>query len=704
MNLLHRCKYKPIVFCFFVALILEVFAFNYKFWLYGSSENASFPTFSFEDGMQVEYGKSYVVPGHLTLISEDIDAYVKSIHLNVSDCNDAGWESKERQCILHITTSIMDEGHAQFYDFVQIVASPLVPETMYLPVETFGKVNKIKLTIADDLDEIVFDSIEVNSGIPFRLRIMRLLLVFGVLLALQAVLFSDYYSLDSMDFDSRKSFLIVSAFVIGLIILTLSIQNQTRDWGSSYNYSNLAKAFVNGNFFVAENTDDILANMENPYDFRNRETLGAKAVWDTAYYGDKYYIYFGVIPALILHLPYYLISGNDMTNMTATSILDVLLILASFFLVNELRKKLNKNIPLRLFLLLSTTFTLSSGLILIIKRASIYYVAIGTGLMFIMFGLTLWMNSVNDGTSCSSEIPKGDGSCLKVAGNSFQRHLLLKGILGSLCMALAVGCRPQFAMASFLGLVIYWDLIRNAYLRKKGSLIKLVILILPYVPVAAGLMYYNYARFGSPFDFGANYNLTGYDMVHMGIHPARIPIGLWYYLFNLPHIHFEFPFMYSSSLIIRYQGFIVSEPVIGGAIMMAPITWLCIADFRRKNSFNYPENVFADKALWFRRLCYIIVLIVVSVDTLMCGVLVRYQLDYRIYLIISAVIMAMSILAKDYNDKETYNKQARHVACLCVVTLIMCILTIFCQYENPDYTYPEINPVLFCRMKMFFGG
>ena len=36
--------------------------------------------------------------------------------------------------------------------------------------------------------------------------------------------------------------------------------------------------------------------------------------------------------------------------------------------------------------------------------------------------------------------------------------------------------------------------------------------MLPFVIFGAFMMFYNYARFGSVFDFGQNYNLTVMDM------------------------------------------------------------------------------------------------------------------------------------------------------------------------------------------------
>ena len=675
-------KNKFVFIALLAVLFIEIFGFNYKFWLYGNMGQPITPTFYFEDGTPVVSGQSYTVSENMELESESIGVDVKNIHIGVSDCNDERWKRKDRQCVLHVLTSVTDEGHALFYNFVQNVVSPLVPDSMYLPVEAFGKVDKIKLNIVDDIDEIVFDSIVVNDRMPFRFNIVRAFLLFILLVGLRVILRGNYYDMAGMDEGRRRAGIVCLLFTIGLSLLVLLVQHQTSDSGSSMGYGELARAISEGNVYVSDEADDTLLSMENPYDTANRAALGAHAKWDTAFYQGKYYVYFGVVPALFLNLPYYLLTGEDMTYVQEACIIDVLLLIACFVLMNELRKKINKKMPLSLFLLLSLTCTFSAGMILLIKKASIYYVAIGAGLVFVYFGLALWLSSLTDVEDSTDP----DGS---------HNICLWRGMLGSFCMACAVGCRPQFAIASFLGIIVFRNLYKKDSKKRYTGIPRLLMLLLPYVPVAAGLMYYNYIRFGSVFDFGANYNMTGYDMVHMGIHVARIPIGLWYYLFNLPKFNFEFPYMYPTSVDSGYQGFIVSEDQIGGVLWVIPLVWICALDLKKK--------IRNSQMLYMRILCYLIVPIVVAVDTIMCGALVRYQADFRLYLVIPAAMIAMELLDKNSCDKETYNRRARRIALLCMATLAMCLLTVFCQYESPDYLDYANNPVLFCRMKMFFG-
>ncbi len=74
----------------------------------------------------------------------------------------------------------------------------------------------------------------------------------------------------------------------------------------------------------------------------------------------------------------------------------------------------------------------------------------------------------------------------------------------------------------FLSLPLFWEEIKEKRFLKLRTIFGF---ILPYLIVAAGLMYYNYARFGSPFDFGANYNLTTNDMTARGMELGRTGLG-----------------------------------------------------------------------------------------------------------------------------------------------------------------------------------
>ena len=643
---------KKVLYCFLFALFAEIFLFNIRS-IYSSKEHDNIQSnYYFEDGTALEWDKSYDFSSGTVITSDNIDAEFRNIYFKIRDCNN------RQRITLHLVVQITDEGHAEYYTAQDMLISPLIETSLYIPIEPFGKVDKIKFIIAEDIEGVSFDSIIAGTRTPFFIRKTRIL-VMWLMALIVSFLLSETAILTS---DRRIQRAICLIVLFCNIALALHIQNETIAWGSDYGYADLADAFLDGRNYVAECNDEAVLNFPNLYDYGHRGAEGVDVPWDTAYYNGRYYIYFGAVPAVLLYVPYKWITGNPLGDITAAKIVDVLILIISFFFINELRKKFCKNLDYRLFLLMFTSFSWASILVLIVKRSAIYYIAIGMAYLLVIAGITLWLNSHDDA-----------------------KLSIWKAMLGSLCMALAVGCRPQFAIASFFGLIVFKDL----FAKDKSKILKLIMVILPYFPVAYGLMMYNYYRFGSVFDFGANYNLTKYDMVHMGIHISRIPIGIWYYLLQLPQLSYEFPYLNTAEVHTSYPGFIVSEPVIGGALMLIPFCWLCFFDLRH-NDYK--------RTLAIRRVSYLMTLVVVVADTLMCGVLTRYQADYRLYMILPAVLIAMEMAGV---EGDRYAKRYRLLVILSLITLVFCLFTVFAQYEGPDFI--EYNTIFYLRLKELFG-
>lgn len=94
------------------------------------------------------------------------------------------------------------------------------------------------------------------------------------------------------------------------------------------------------------------------------------------------------------------------------------------------------------------------------------------------------------------------GLCLTVWGIFYALGDTSAGrAMASLCFALAVGCRPFYAVPA-----AWWGLrcVRTAWQKRTGWR-SLLPVVLPAAAVAAGLMAYNFARFGSLLEFGHSY-------------------------------------------------------------------------------------------------------------------------------------------------------------------------------------------------------
>jgi len=87
--------------------------------------------------------------------------------------------------------------------------------------------------------------------------------------------------------------------------------------------------------------------------------------------------------------------------------------------------------------------------------------------------------------------------------------------LGSLLGALAFGCRPTIALGNLMVIPLLVTFIHRRKL-SPAQWCYTALCALPYVAVAAGLMWYNNARFGDPFEFGQSYQMTVADQTQYG--------------------------------------------------------------------------------------------------------------------------------------------------------------------------------------------
>ena len=90
---------------------------------------------------------------------------------------------------------------------------------------------------------------------------------------------------------------------------------------------NLVKALSKGEVEIADVPDiSKLEELKNPYDAIERGSLERDVdyVWDAAYYNQKYYVYFGVLTALLIMVPYYLLTKKIISSLTVVLLFSLL--------------------------------------------------------------------------------------------------------------------------------------------------------------------------------------------------------------------------------------------------------------------------------------------------------------------------------------------------------------------------------------------
>ncbi len=638
---------------FAAALIIEIFGFNFGFFA-SRTETPEAVSLVASDGLERIDKETYAVPE----LNENAG---KNPYFEITDIN-----KKTNYIRLDMLTLFMeepncvafdvyatDEGSSAYYYCNTVVIHPSLPsngneKTKYFKVHTYGKAKSIRLVFNkfDDMalvDTVKIGGAEINAKVPMFFSPIRVLLIVALLLFIYMFRPSSSLYRQGTFTEDKKLRLLKTAFMgINIIIFALLLcnnltyANPSNDQYRQYNL--LAEAIAQGRVNIDVTNGELMKQVLNPYDINERlKVLAANNLsvvrepWlDIAYFNDNFYVYFGIVPELIFYLPVYLIAKTHMVTSGAVFIVCCLTVLSAYKLVETLVKVYFPKTSYGASLLASIILANCCGTLSFIMSPIIYNLVILCAVMFAFIGLNFWMSAK-----------------YLIDNEPASKKINIYILLGSLSMALTAGCRPPIVLCSLLIIPIFWDTaIQHKKIVLKGNIAKYLCVIIPYALVAAGLMYYNYIRFGSPLDFGSDYNLTTNNLAMRGTELAKIPDGLFMYFFQFPIVSLSFPFVHTTLLHTAYNGMIYAESFYGGLMFTAPFTCLLFAVPMLKKTLKR-KKLFA----------LLILIIVISVltaclETELGGFISRYAYDF-VYLLIFGAVIVMLALYEKYPDKKS---------------------------------------------------
>lgn len=454
----------------------------------------------------------------------------------------------------------------------------------------------------------------------------------------------------------------------------------TNPWKHYYHsdqYALVADALIHGELSLDLPVPQELLDLDNPYDPQSRIEIASEDVpvyWDTAYYQGKYYSYFGVVPAVLLFVPYQLITGQHLKTPLAVMILGSLAIVASSLLIRRLGK--------RYFADSATTVSLSLCLFIMYTGcnfaylgfvARTYSVPILTSICLTMLGLWFWLGSAPWG---KGGLPQTDG------GLSLWRLAA-----GSTCMALNLGTRPQFILASLLAFAIFkTELFKTRTLFSRKGIAATIAAIAPYLIVFTPLLMYNHARFGSPWDFGSNYNLTGFDMTGYEQSKKLTLVLMFTYLFQLWKPSSEFPFFSTTTNEYPALGWAPNEPFFGGFFFLMPLMFMVfLLPFARRNLKRH--GLFG-----FVILCGVLAVSVLFVDTRVAGITQRYFGDFGPYIALISCLVLMALQERGFRTRAMKRIASVLVTLSVIFTIVIGTCTLFSpnRYDSIESCNPEL--------------
>lgn len=563
-------------------------------------------------------GFTHLTSGSLLIRLSGLACKVEQLGLNLS-------LPENRQA--KVSVFMRDEGNAYTYQLIkERVIWEWMEESKEFLVYPYGEVQDIFIYLQSETEgqELVYqlDGVEVNGTMEFSFSVSRVLIVCLILLIIWGLgsksgLQKTVFWPEECNRTQRMKRMIAIA-VCGLILTVLSamavLANPVcrKNLGLHHaQYQELAAALSRGETAVGM-ADERLMQVENPYDTIYLQANQIPYQADYAYRDGKYYVYFGIVPELLCYLPYYLLTGRDLPNYAAFLLFCTGFLISCAGLVYELMRRYFKNVPFYLYPVCIFMLGFGYPLFYMQLRPDLYHVPIAASCMFT--AMALWF---------------------VLAGTGKDRMQPYLWGAGALCMALNAGCRPQFLLFSVLLIPLCVPDLWNQI--KKKQMKTLIAMAMPYLAVAAGIMYYNAVRFGSPFDFGATYSMTSNDMTHRGFNLSRIVYSAWYYLFEPPHLEGVFPYIQSAVIETDYAGRLVSESCFGGIFACSMLYWPIAA-------FGCGKGRLQKKRLTsFTGLSILSSLVICAADATGAGVLQRYMADQMPGFALAAVVLLLSI-------------------------------------------------------------
>jgi len=420
----------------------------------------------------------------------------------------------------------------------------------------------------------------------------------------------------------------ITVFVLRLVLIYLIILfyawtttvGTFKFYPKNNNYNLLSIAFLHGQLNLPVQVPKALLKLSDPYDpILNKESR-MMGIHDFSLYNKKLYLYFGATPALILFIPYKLITKKIMPYNMAIFIFSTGILIWSFLILLHLKKKYFNSIP-EWFVFLSTLIIgIANGVAVLLRRPDMYEVAIASGCFFLTGAIYFLCLSINNPS-------------------------LLKLFIAGLFLGFSVGSRPHFVFSGICLILLFCF-----YFRKSGfnHVFKLfATLAIPFSFIVFLILLYNYFRFGNIFEFGVKYQLAGMNSHLYSLFGLKNILGkIHLTLYCAPSLSPTFPFIYpkfwmppsppfppGETTPERVAGLIPSVPFVL-LLLIGPLCEILLRLFNKTKELI--EIIFPIRE-------FLIILIPGLINLfflfLYTGSVLRYNVDFFNYFILASILI-----------------------------------------------------------------
>lgn len=458
-------------------------------------------------------------------------------------------------------------------------------------------------------------------------------------------------------FNDKFEIIVKYCMVITLIIfIVIAISNSKLFFMSyplDYDTFNIAKnpyallfeGLENGHLYLNVKPDESLLALKDPYGYRGN----AIYLWDYCFYDKKYFVYFGIAPVILFYFPiYFLTFGNYIPTYIFINYFCLILSIGfSLLALYRFYKHFSEKINIYLFVLCSVVLFFGGGYLLLSLAEPMYNtpLLVATLFMFIMYYY------------CIIGIEKNSKLAFAIMAFSF---------------VVILASRPNLCFSVFPLLAILFP-----YLFNKNFIKSLLNLTPCFIVLLIGVLMiglYNYFRFDSFIDFGANYQLTVSDVSKNDIKFSNLTPSFYYYFFQKPIINDKFPYISIALKDIKNFDlgyYVYTYPTIG--LFTIPISYLMFLGL-----FNYKDKKYIAMNIIF----IINIFVLVFLEFSLAGVHLRYLMDILSMCVFISILNILIVGNKILNDRL---KSIYFIIILIVVILSLIIFISLISNFAYDY-------------------
>ncbi len=666
----------PLAVIFVVALTMEILLSNFVWIAYvsGGSDIRDYTPDGFDTARISQYETSFAF-GELDLPIDSVSFKVKTE------------DPYQKDGYTVVGFYLADENSTKSAALAKrekIAVGPQEREvTAYL--SSYGNASYLDISFEDFKTELIVSDVILNPSYRFSFDFLRFSLIFAFISVVYSMKRNGYGRkiLNMTDFGGAAAISVAACVTVSSVMMILCftdgqpiVLNYPLEYGiEAYSpYIQQFDAFMKGQLhFDVQPSAELLA-LENPYSPSERG--GVQFLYDRAFYGGKYYSYFGIAPIVSFYMPFYLLSGlipGDSVVMGFFSII------AAVFLplaVVEWSKLRGKNPPWLAAICGVGAYFASMIPFIQRGRAAFYYVASIAGMAFASAFLFFILKALN----CKKKPLRIIYMLLAGAGFSF-------AFLSRINIVLPL----SLAIAAFVAIYAFKSFRSKKISRFASDMVPLAL------PVAAAIgftFWYNNARFGSPLQFGTDYQLTVADASKYKIFSGGIMPALYHY-FVQPFVTGDF-FPYIQPNLTRFAGYGRSMYIDSNfGIFALPFSLSLFL-----SSVLFKSNKISKEGKILLAVSLAALPITAFADFCLGGVIFRYTADILLF---AAFLSAVILIEFSALMSEKYGGSFGHTVRKCVVALTAVTVIISVAVSvSLNVNLAVYSPDVYLSIKDFF--